>query len=110
MSNSGASKQALIPTLKKQNKNKPLITLILYFWNGQDTQRLEDFKSFESLLNTCNASNQDDIAVRLFQYQAIHNPVYAQYLQNLDTKPQEITRVEDIPFLPISFFKSQTLK
>lgn len=61
-------------------------------------------------MNTCNAANRDDIAIRLFRYQATHNQVYAQYLQNLGVKPVEIITVEDIPFLPISFFKNQTLK
>ena len=61
-------------------------------------------------MNTCNAGNLEDIAIRIFQYQAVHNPVYAQYLQNLAIKPQEITKVVDIPFLPISFFKNQILK
>ncbi len=59
---------------------------------------------------TVNDSNINDIALRLFRYQANHNPVYARYLQYLAVNAQAIREVSEIPFLPISFFKSQTLK
>lgn len=71
---------------------------------------MDNFKSFETLLSTINAGNVEDIALRLFRHQANHNPIYGKYLQHLRVNPQSIQRVSEIPFLPISFFKSQTLK
>jgi hypothetical protein len=71
---------------------------------------LDNFKSFESLLSTVNVSTIDDIALRLFRFQAKHNPVYARYIDHLRVDPDKIDRIADIPFLPISFFKTQTVK
>jgi hypothetical protein len=61
-------------------------------------------------LYTVNERNRDDIALRLFQYQAIHNPVYASYLRHLKINPPGVHQIHQIPFLPISFFKSHSLK
>lgn len=63
------------------------------------------FKSFEEELSTVNEFNFDNIALSLFRLQAEQNPVYQKYLTYLGVKPQSITNVESIPFLPISFFK-----
>jgi len=52
----------------------------------------------------------NDIALRLFRYQANYNPVYASYLQHLRVNANAIGKVNEIPFLPISFFKSKILK
>lgn len=50
--------------------------------------------------------NFNDIALQIFQYQAKNNEVYAQYLQLIDKQPQTIEHFTQIPFLPISFFKT----
>lgn len=71
---------------------------------------MENFKNFKSLLYTINAQNAVDIALRLFRFQAECNPIYASYIQHLGIHPQKISSLEKIPFLPISFFKSQQLK
>ena len=46
------------------------------------------------------------IALEIFYRQARNNSVYAQYLSHLGVDPAQITAVEDIPYLPIRFFKS----
>jgi phenylacetate-coenzyme A ligase PaaK-like adenylate-forming protein len=71
---------------------------------------LDNFKSFESLLYTVNDANMGDIALRLFRYQANHNPLYARYLHHLGVAPDSIRELSAIPFLPISFFKRHTIK
>lgn len=48
--------------------------------------------------------------MRIFRYQAQHNPVYAQYIQHLGRDVIRITSLKSIPFLPISFFKTHALK
>lgn len=45
-------------------------------------------------------------ALVVFQHQAKHNAVYKKYLSLLNRNPSEIKKIEDIPFLPIQFFKS----
>lgn len=57
-----------------------------------------------------NDSNFEDIAIRLFRFQAENNPVYKQYLRNLNVKPTRIERLFEVPFLPISFFKTQKIQ
>jgi phenylacetate-coenzyme A ligase PaaK-like adenylate-forming protein len=71
---------------------------------------LNNFKSFKSLLYTINEQNAQDIALALFRFQAERNPVYGNYIRYLNVKPDRIKTIKDIPFLPISFFKSQVLQ
>lgn len=47
-----------------------------------------------------------DIALKVFKFQFENNPVYRSFCDLLYKHPSDITRVEDIPFLPIQFFKS----
>jgi len=71
---------------------------------------LDTFKSFTTLLYDVNDKSFDDIALSLFRLQANHNPVYRQYVQNLGVEVGTISDVNDIPFLPISFFKHHVIK
>ncbi len=52
-----------------------------------------------------SAEQFNELALRLFLYQAKGNQVYARYLGYLGVNPDEIKTVEQIPFLPISAFK-----
>ena len=45
-------------------------------------------------------------ALEIFRFQAQENPVYQSYLSNLKINPQTITKLQDIPFLPIALFKT----
>lgn len=45
-------------------------------------------------------------ALQLFRIQSQHNPVYTEYLKLIRVNPDEIKSVENIPFLPIEFFKT----
>lgn len=70
---------------------------------------MHTFKSFEKDLSTVNESNFENIALSLFQWQAKENKVYQRYLTYLGVNVEEITQLDQIPFLPISFFKEQTI-
>lgn len=63
-------------------------------------------KSFEQVLYTVNDSTFDDIALRIFYKQAKENKVYRDFIGFLGIEPNSIDRLDKIPFLPISFFKS----
>jgi phenylacetate-coenzyme A ligase PaaK-like adenylate-forming protein len=71
---------------------------------------LDNNKSFESILYRVNEGNFDEIALQVFRFQAENNPVYAAYLKNLSIHTGGIYMLQEIPFLPISFFKTQTVK
>ncbi|TPE43288.1 acyl-CoA synthetase family protein [Pontibacter mangrovi] len=49
-------------------------------------------------------------ALALFRFQAQHNTVYKEYVQNLRIKTEEVKSLQQIPFLPIEFFKEQEVK
>lgn len=50
-----------------------------------------------------------DLALKLFRFQARHNPVYRDYLHHLGCRPDRVYRLSAIPFLPVSFFKRHTV-
>lgn len=50
--------------------------------------------------------NFEEQALALFRFQAEENLVYKQYLEHLRVDPAVIEDIEQIPFLPISFFKN----
>ena len=61
--------------------------------------------NFKENIFLTNTQNFNEKALELFQYQAKENQVYKKYLQLLKRQVKEVQRIEDIPFLPISFFK-----
>jgi hypothetical protein len=70
-----------------------------------------DFKeSFKKDLFNISDQNFNDKAILLFKYQAKHNPIYRQYLDLLGKDPDKVSLIEEIPFLPILFFKTQEIK
>lgn len=50
--------------------------------------------------------NFNAIALQIFQFQVKNNPIYAQYVKLIDQEPSTIEHYTQIPFLPISFFKT----
>ena len=50
------------------------------------------------------------LAIQLFNYQYRHNNIYRQYCDSLKTDPASVDAISRIPFLPISFFKTHTVK
>lgn len=57
-----------------------------------------------------NPNNFDEVALKLFRHQAKNNKTYSQYIQALGVNPEKIDRITGIPFLPIEFFKSHSIK
>lgn len=47
------------------------------------------------------------MAVETFRFQYKHNSVYRQFCDLLETDPQQVSNPEQIPFLPIEFFKTK---
>jgi hypothetical protein len=71
---------------------------------------LDTFSSFEAKIYSVNESSFEDIALELFHFQAVHNPVYADFLRNLSVEIKSVKQLSQIPFLPIRFFKSHDIK
>ena len=54
--------------------------------------------------------NFDNVAIELFHYQYSANAVYREYCDLIKCNPKNIQTIIDIPFLPISFFKTHDVK
>lgn len=50
--------------------------------------------------------NFEQLALQIFRYQSINNMVYSKYLTHLKISLKTISSINQIPFLPIQFFKS----
>jgi len=49
----------------------------------------------------------NEVALRVFQYQAENCAVYRRFIEGLSIRPAEVKSVSETPFLPIGFFKTQ---
>lgn len=67
-------------------------------------------KNFEVKLYSVNENTFEDIALELFHFQALNNPVYSDFLRNLSLDIAAVDKIEKIPFLPIRFFKSHVVQ
>lgn len=61
-------------------------------------------------IESINGSNFEVIALALFQYQYQENELYQRFVNALGIKPEVVKSIEQIPFLPISFFKTHEVK
>lgn len=59
----------------------------------------------QHLFNIRSGSEFKQLALSAFLFQYQKNPVYRQYCELLDTTPADVKDINDIPFLPIEFFK-----
>ena len=55
---------------------------------------------------TVGSGTFESVALAVFRYQAAFNPVYQAYLSYLSRNSEAVTNLQQIPFLPISFFKT----
>ncbi|MCC6583925.1 MAG: acyl transferase [Chitinophagales bacterium] len=53
--------------------------------------------------------NFEEIALQLFDFQYTHNLVYKQFVDYLKINAAEVQTVQQIPFLPIEFFKTHRI-
>lgn len=62
--------------------------------------------NIHEIFNIESESTFLELARQTFEFQYEHNKVYRQYVDLINKKPKVVDQLEDIPFLPISFFKS----
>lgn len=70
---------------------------------------MENAKYFVDQLFSITRKTFADEALKLFRFQARHNTVYSKYLHYLQVDPTSVKDISGIPFLPISFFKTQQI-
>ena len=69
---------------------------------------MKTIKSFEEDLYRVNDQNFEDIAFQLFKFQVEQNEVYRDFVTHL--RRRQVNSLEEIPFLPISFFKTHVIQ
>src|ERR1700738_4527583 len=50
------------------------------------------------------------LALEIFQFQYGNNPIYRLYTDTLGITPSGVQRITEIPFLPVSFFKTHPVR
>ena len=63
----------------------------------------------ERIFSISSPEQFNTMALGVFRFQAEHCDVYAEYLRLIGADPASITRIEDIPMLPIGLFKSHDI-
>ncbi|KGL62539.1 acyltransferase [Polaribacter sp. Hel1_85] len=61
----------------------------------------------ESIFNIQTTEDFKQVALEVFKHQFKNNKVYRSFCDLLYIHPSDVTEVEEIPFLPIQFFKSK---
>jgi hypothetical protein len=59
-----------------------------------------------NIFNISNRVDFEKVSIEIFQFQATYNLVYKSFLNYLKVDVKSITKLSQIPFLPIQFFKS----
>ena len=67
---------------------------------------MNELKSFKTRVQNLANERFEQLALEIFRFQAVHCGVYREYLESLNIKAESITSLNDIPFLPIEFFKN----
>ena len=60
----------------------------------------------EHIFRISSAADFEATAMRVFAYQYDNNPLYRAYCQCINIQKEDVKTLVDIPFLPISFFKT----
>ena len=63
----------------------------------------------QSIFNIATTEEFESATMETFQFQYQNNEVYRLFCDYLEKSPNIISKIEDIPFLPISFFKTHPI-
>ena len=69
--------------------------------------KMYDFEEMVFAIN--NEKSFETIALNVYRYQFNNNPIYGRYSTILGKTPEVVTNLGQIPFLPISFFKTHKI-
>ncbi len=66
-------------------------------------------KNLENDIFSISGEQFEQKALEIFNFQYKHNPVYNQFARLLNKTPEHVKTIEDIPFLPVEFFKTHQI-
>lgn len=64
---------------------------------------------FHSIFNIKNDADFKDLVLKVFKYQFENNKVYRSFCDLIYKHPSDVKHIEDIPFMPIQFFKTHSV-
>ena len=64
---------------------------------------------YREIFNIKNDKQFLEIALQIFRFQVKNNSVYRDFINFLNVKTEKVSQLNQIPFLPISFFKSHKI-
>ena len=70
---------------------------------------LDSYRQLQAAVTQGTAAEFEALALAVFNWQRQHNAFYARFLDLLD-RNKAVERLDQIPFLPIQFFKSHTIQ
>jgi phenylacetate-coenzyme A ligase PaaK-like adenylate-forming protein len=73
-------------------------------------EKILSLKNTQILRDPFSKAKFDDLALEVFNYQYKYNAFYQRYCSLIGKEITKISAVEDIPFLPIQFFKNQKIQ
>lgn len=71
----------------------------------KNLESMQFSKNYKNKLFSVSEDSFENFALELFYYQAKHTSVYKKFLEFLNVEPKEVQILEEIPFMPIEFFK-----
>lgn len=72
-------------------------------------EQLTEFTDIRNEIFQVTENNFEDLALRIFRFQYEQNAFYRQYCNAININAGHINTLEQIPFLPIQFFKSHKI-
>lgn len=63
----------------------------------------------DDIFNITSQAQFESTALQVYEFQYANNIVYKRFCDLLNRKPNLVKTIKDIPFLPIQFFKSETI-
>lgn len=79
------------------------------FQSVANYKTMGDFKRFLEKVQNVQKTNFEEIALEIFQFQAESNPLYRNFLRARKILPQDVKGLDQLPFLPIEFFKNHPI-
>jgi phenylacetate-coenzyme A ligase PaaK-like adenylate-forming protein len=64
------------------------------------------FTNTDNIFKISNDLEFEKLAIEVFNFQYLNNQVYRQYCELIKVDPKSVETIQNIPFLPISFFKT----
>ena len=88
-----------------------MFATVLLFMNSKSTKSVhtESENILTQLYNGINEDTFENVVLDVFRFQAKYVPTYRRFVELLSVNPQTITNWKEIPFLPISFFKTHSI-